>query len=97
MPGSAISGSGSISRISLIRRSGSTFNKNAHRLRIAAPVNISPLAAHRDGLGLIARQREDVQVGDNPSERIGIDVVGRAGGPVLADELPCPPQAGVRI
>jgi hypothetical protein len=46
-------------------------------------VNLAPLSVDHDGLGLIARQREDVQVGDDPAQGLGIDVVGRATAAVL--------------
>jgi hypothetical protein len=77
----------------LIRRPVSTSQQErAHRLRVAAAFDLAPLPIDHDGLGLIAGQREDVQVADDPGKRLGIDVVGRAGAAVLVeDELACPP------
>jgi hypothetical protein len=71
--------------------------ERAHRLRIAAPGDLALLAVDDDGLGLIAAQRKDVQVADDPAQRLRLDVVDRAGAPVAANELARPPQARVAV
>jgi hypothetical protein len=71
--------------------------ERAQRLWVAAPGDLARLAVDDHGLGLIAAQREDVQVADDPAKRLGIDEVARAGPPIAANELARAPQTRVRV